>query len=177
MRFQRGFGFSLNWSNLTSNFYLMFWLASSLFSICRWEILFSASDRVMQKATDAGRGGDSCAWDLVATFWRICFVRLPWNDKTFPFDTRPIPHPIYTFWAAAGKKLWRNLSHLCTKGDSVLTRQLPRPSQSLPGNYKPATAVPATLGISEKHIREEDTKFENSPHPGLYCQNDSLIQL
>lgn len=46
------------------------------------------------------------------------------------------------------------------KGDSVLTQQLPRPSQSLPGNYKPATAVPATLGISEKHIREEDTKFE-----------------
>lgn len=51
---QRGFGFSLNWSNLTSNFYLMFRLASSLFTICRWEILFSASDEVTQKATDAG---------------------------------------------------------------------------------------------------------------------------
>jgi len=49
--------------------------------------------------------------------------------------------------------------------------------KSLPGNYKPATAVPATLGIKEKHIREEDTKFENSPHPGVYCQKDSLIQL
>lgn len=52
--FQRGFGFSVKWSNLTSNFYLTFRLASSLFTICRWKILFSASDEVMQKATDAG---------------------------------------------------------------------------------------------------------------------------
>jgi hypothetical protein len=51
--FSKGIWFFSELSNLTSNFYLMASLASSLFSICRWEILFSAGVEVMQKATDA----------------------------------------------------------------------------------------------------------------------------
>lgn len=61
--------------------------------------------------------------------------------------------------------------------ESDLAHPLRRTSESLPGNYKKASTAPATLGINENHIRERDTKFENSTSPGVYYQNVSLIQL
>ena len=45
------------------------------------------------------------------------------------------------------------------------------------GIVKRSSALPTTLGINENQIRENDTKFENSPRPGVNYQNVSLIQL
>lgn len=107
----------------------MFTLASSLFSICRWEILFSASDEVMQKATDAGWGRGECVPGRhrhrkenhsEGSILCGCFE----ITKRFHSTHCPSPSPFMPPELLQERKLWRNLSHLCAKRECC---------QSLPG--------------------------------------------
>lgn len=174
---QRGFGFSQNWSNLTSNFYLMFRQASFLFSICRWEILFSASVQVMQTATDTSYEKRENIMPRTMLLQKIGFglvaLKLPnifiWHSSIW--------QPSFCFLSGWKRKNRRQLSLLCTKAACSCTHSQVEVC-ILPRACKRNTSVPETLRINENNITEKKDQIWklNSVWSLLSkCQLDSVV--